>query len=271
MDSKTSHIYVVTHKPLPFPLPPHYRKLYVGAVRLAPEEKASLKGYVFDDSGVNISGKNSSYCELTGLYWLWKNQPDDAIVGITHYRRFFGKQGKYLSIEGASRLLQKADMVVARRQWVEKNVKIHFETFHSKEDLCLLRSVIQKKYPEYLESFDCAMSKCFLFSYNMMVCRKEVFDAYCVWLFDILEECEGQADLSAYDDYQKRIFGFLAERLLLVYLLHHQMKVAEVPVLETELDKSAKWASDKWKMITVAKNFFTNRGVGTMRYRRKGR
>ena len=147
MDSKTFHIYVITHKPFPFPLPPHYQKLYVGAARLAPEEKASLKGYVFDDSGVNISEKNSSYCELTGLYWLWKNQPDDAIVGITHYRRFFGKPGKYLSIEGASRLLQKADMVVARRQWVEGNVKVHFETFHCKEDLRLLRSIIQKKYP----------------------------------------------------------------------------------------------------------------------------
>lgn len=266
MDSHTSHIYVITHKPITLPLPPGYQKLYVGAATLSPEEKASLKGYVFDDSGTNISEKNSSYCELTGLYWLWKNQPDDVIVGITHYRRFFGKPGKYLSMEGASRLLQKADMVVARRQWVEQNVKIHFETFHSKEDLYRLRGIIRKKYPDYLESFDCAMSKCFLFSYNMMVCRKDVFDAYCTWLFGILEECEEQTDLSAYDDYQKRIFGFLAERLLLVYLLRNQMKVAEVPVLETELDKSAKWASDKWKMITVAKNFFKNHGTKSMRY-----
>ena len=266
MDLQNAHIYVITHKHIDIPLPSHYQKLYVGAAKLSPEEKASLKGYVFDDSGTHISEKNSNYCELTGLYWLWKNQTDDAIVGITHYRRFFGKPGKYLSIEGAKGLLQKADIVVARRQWVERNVKLHFEGFHSRGDLIRLRRIIKKKYPDYLDSFDCAMSKCFLFSYNMMVCRKEVFDQYCAWLFDILEECEKQTDLSAYDAYQKRIFGFLAERLLMVYLLRHQMKVAEVPVLETELDKSTKWASDKWKMITIAKNFFTNRGTKSMRY-----
>lgn len=258
-------IYVMTHKPVELSLPKHYQKLFVGAGKLTAEEKKTLKSYVFDDCGENISQKNSSYCELTGMYWIWKNRQDD-IVGLTHYRRFFGKPGELLSMEEAKALLNDSDIIVAKRQWVEKNVKVQFEEFHNKEDLALLRTIMEEKYPQYVRSFDCAMSKCFLFSFNMLICKKELFDQYCTWLFDILAECERRTDLTGYDTYQKRIFGFLSERLLMVYLLYHNLKISEVEVVETELDKSVKWASKKWEMITIVKNFFGNRGTKTMRY-----
>ena len=69
---------------------------------------------------------------------------------------------------------------------------------------------------------------------NMVIMRKDILDAYCTWLFDVLFHIEPQ--LSNEDGYQKKVAGYLGERLWNIWLEYVTQKklyrVAFVPVNE---------------------------------------
>ena len=67
----------------------------------------------------------------------------------------------------------------------------------------------------------------------MLFCKREVFDAYCGWLFPLLFRLEDVVDLTHADEYQRRLYGFLGERLLNVWVLHNRLNVRYVPVVST--------------------------------------
>lgn len=78
-------VIIAAHKQYPMPDKDCYLPVQVGRA-LHPDV-----GYIPDNTGDNISEKNPYYCELTGLYWAWKNLPAD-VIGLVHYRRYMGKK-----------------------------------------------------------------------------------------------------------------------------------------------------------------------------------
>ena len=80
-------VIVATHKPYAMPADDMYLPLQVGA-----EGKEPI-GFTGDNTGEHISAKNATFCELTGLYWAWKNLEADYI-GLAHYRRHFAGSKK---------------------------------------------------------------------------------------------------------------------------------------------------------------------------------
>ena len=74
---KKIKIIVATHKKYKMPEDDMYLPLYVGS-----KGKEDI-GFMRDDVKNNISEKNPYFCELTGLYWAWKNLDDDYI-GLSH-------------------------------------------------------------------------------------------------------------------------------------------------------------------------------------------
>ena len=101
-------VYVITHKKFNMIPQENYKVLLVGAYR------GHVYGDCFDDAGDNISEKNANYCELTGVYWLWKNLQKDDYVGIVHYRRLFSRsfsKSKKLSDKDIRKLLGKYDII----------------------------------------------------------------------------------------------------------------------------------------------------------------
>ena len=66
------------------------------------------------------------------------------------------------------------------------------------------------------------------------VMRRDLFNQYCDWLFDVLFEVEKLLDISSYSANDARVFGFLSERLLDVWLETNHINYIEKPVIHTE-------------------------------------
>ena len=142
-------IIVATHKEYWMPEDSMYLPIQVGA-----EGKDYDLGYIKDNTGKNISSKNANYCELTGLYWAWKNLKADY-VGLAHYRRHFcikgvkgTKKEKILTTSQVSDLLKKTDIILPnpRNYYIETNYSQYAHAHHA-IDLDTTRKIIAKKYP----------------------------------------------------------------------------------------------------------------------------
>lgn len=109
-----------------------------------------------------------------------------------------------------------------------------YASSHYANDLLKVRDIIQAKTPEYLLSFDLVMNSNSGYFTNMFVTRKNILSDYCQWLFAILFELEKIVDISTYDAYQSRIFGFLSERLFNVWLHDKDYRILEAKTIMLE-------------------------------------
>lgn len=223
-------ILVATHKQYWMPADDVYMPIHVGK-----EGKQDL-GYIGDNTGDHISLKNPNYCELTALYWAWKNLDADYI-GLVHYRRYFtkkevrnveAKKSQILSSVDWEQLLSSTPVIVAdkRKYYIESN-RSHYNHAHHREGLDVTEQIIAEFYPEYSDSFTKVCNRTWAHMFNMFVMRRDLYDQYCEWLFTILGELEKRVDISGYDVYESRIYGFVSEILLDVWLEKNQISYKE--------------------------------------------
>lgn len=227
-------IIVATHKKYQMPEDDIYLPIHVGK-----KGKADI-GFQGDDTGENISEKNANFCELTGLYWAWKNLDADYI-GLAHYRRHFSvkKTGdKFQSIltrEQLEKILKSTDVVLPKkRKYYITTIYEHYANTHDKTHLDKTRGIIERKYPEYINAFDKVMKSTSAHMFNMFIMKKELADKYCEWLFDILFELEKEIDLSGMSAFDARLFGRVSERLLDVWIEKNGVKYKEIPHMHME-------------------------------------
>jgi hypothetical protein len=233
----SSSIIVATHKEYIFPKSILYSPVHVGKALQA--ENFSYPG---DDTGENISRKNASFCELTALYWAWKNEffKDKEFCGLAHYRRYFVGAlafGRFsiLSEKEILKILADNDVIVPKkRKYYIENVRSHYINAHYKKDLELLEIILREFSPEYMGAFETVMNQTSLHLFNMFVMQTKLYNEYCLWLFSILFELEKRVDISKYDSYQGRVFGFLAERLFNVWLVKNKLKTKEISIVNIE-------------------------------------
>ena len=140
-------------------------------------------------------------------------------------------------------MLKKYDIIVAKKEIYKESVYEQYCVSSGfAKDLEQVREIIKEKYPaKYSEAFNKVMKCNAISQYNMMITKKDIYNRYCEWLFDVLFEVEKTVDLTEYNDYQKRIYGFIAERLLNVWILaNNELKVKRLNVINTESKISEK-------------------------------
>ena len=69
----------------------------------------------------------------------------------------------------------------------------------------------------------------------MVDCKKDIIDSYCEWVFPILFEFEKMVNIESLDGYNKRLYGFLTERLFNIWLIHEKYKTYEVEVIQSSV------------------------------------
>lgn len=230
---------VATHKKYDMPKDEMYLPVHVGK-----EGKEGI-GYIGDNTGDHISDKNASFCELTGLYWAWKNLEYDYL-GLVHYRRHFslksrsqqkkmGRINAVLSKVEAEKLLEKYPILVpTKRRYYIESLYSHYEHTHYKEHLDVTRDIIAEMYPEYLKEFDKVMNQSSGYMFNMYIMRKDLCEKYCEWLFSILFELENRIEDRDYSFFQGRFYGRVSEIIFNVWLMHQEVPYKEIPYMHME-------------------------------------
>lgn len=213
-----------------------------------------ISGYALpmigDSEGENISGKNESYCELTGHYWAWKNGGQSGYIGFMHYRRLFdfnnAVKRRALSSAGTVDEERLTDNVLLRYAIDDESIRNCIEKYdmvlpvpwdvsptaanlrdqygsspgHHVDDLNRAGEIIEEICPEYYVDFLSVMeSRCGYFN-NMFIFKRKIFNEYSEWLFPILEVLESYIHNKSYTGSENRAIGYVAERLLNVFVAH---------------------------------------------------
>lgn len=223
---------IATHKETALCQDALYVPVHAGA-----EVHDYLLPYCADNTGDHISGKNAGYCELTALYWAWKNLDADYL-GLCHYRRYLcghgwgSKESRILKLEQAEQLLCKAPILLPKQRnyYIETNYSQYAHAHHGK-DLDMTREIVAQSDADgrYTAAFDAVMQRTKGHRFNMFLMRRDLLENYCTWLFGILSSLESKLDTGTYDPYNARVFGFIGERLLDVWLEANHETYLELP------------------------------------------
>ena len=251
---KKIEILVVAHKPVEVAKNSLLKSIQVGA-SLASKK---LDTNYFDNTGDNISNLNRSYCELTAIYWAWKNLDADY-YGLFHYRRYLSftidqdedpRAGRaYADLQTAEakinldeaymrKLIQQNDLIVPRLDDTtnttnDKSIYAQYEREHYIKDLDLCLSYMEEKYPE-IAKFNDTLNDSKGYFCNMFIMNKELFNEYCTFMFDTLAYFDENTDISQYNVQQHRVDGFIAERLTNIFI-HYVNSQADRKVKELEI------------------------------------
>ncbi len=256
-------IIIASHKSYAFAGGDLYLPLFVGAVGkkdildlstiYLKDGRAYGETIMRDDIDENISEKNPYYCELTALYWAWKNLKDADVIGLVHYRRYFTAKSAFFRrgheplrcvlTEGElDHLLAQYDILVPKKRiYGIETLYTHFAHTLDGYQLDAAREIAIALHPESSRIIDRIFNRRWGYMFNMAIWRREDLEDYCGYIFELLFALEKRLKDEGYmeglSDFEKRLFGRVSEIFFNVWLEEKRlkgMKVGEVALIAIE-------------------------------------
>lgn len=234
----TVKIFQACHKPSTYIQNDVFQPIQLGKVI----SNVSL-GILGDDTGDNISEKNVIYAELTGLYWIWKNEKVHTYLGLCHYRRILVFNPLYFqNIKKDHRVISRLyNEYIKEYGWIPSSIlnfvagidiivprpwnkpmggsqKSHYKIMHGVDSYYRLCEGIKIHAPDYYPDLQKFFNGKDMITGHMFVMRREILDTYCNWLFPLLEKIYPNTDFSANNVYNIREPAFAAERLFHIFI-----------------------------------------------------
>ncbi len=195
-----------------------------------------------DNTGDNISARNRYWSEITALYWAWKNLEKTKYVGLCSYRRFFNFRNPQLTpiriIDEKSNseigdiefpefddIFSNHDVIIPKQYLYAYPIRKVCSMNYRDDDFELLEKLVHELSPEYDEAYRAvfyATNK--MIGHNMFIMSWENFNSYCRWVFLILFELEKIIEPANYPIKQVRVFGYMHELLLGVYIEKNKLR-----------------------------------------------
>lgn len=182
----------------------------------------------------NINHLNKWYCELVGLYHLWKHSKK-KIVGLEHYRRYFCENDVLLSEARIKEILNEYDAIVApelhpvNKPLYTHRIKNHPKSFNNIQYFDEYLDICDEKLPGFKKMSIEILSKTNLFYQgNRFVAKKSVIDRYCEFMFSNLDELCKRHPLDASN---LRNHGYLTEFTFMIWMEYNNIKTFMVDTI----------------------------------------
>lgn len=205
----------------------HRDKVLTGAYQEAPWIKKIQAGAALTDSRIaeltdegidSLSMQNALYCELTASYYIWKYNTCN-ITGLFHYRRILDVTEEQLHLLKT----KKIDALLPLPFVCYPDASGQYGRYLLKEDICAMRKVLHEYETDSMPEIESILQSPYLYNYNMLIARKEVFDDYCSWIFPLLKEITDRCEK---EDREKlpRYAGRIGEVMTSLYFMLNKRK-----------------------------------------------
>lgn len=205
----------------------HRDKPLAGTYREAPWIKKIQAGAALTDKRVaeitdegadSLSAQNHLYCELSAGYYIWKHNTCE-ITGLFHYRRILNVTEEQLHLLKVQRL----DVLLPLPFVCYPDASGQYGRYLMPEDIRVMRQVLQEHDAENIHEIESILKSPYLYNYNMLIARREVFHDYCSWMFPLLKEITDRCEK---EDRERlpRYAGRIGEVLTSLYFMMNKRK-----------------------------------------------